>query len=178
MNYEGDQVSMFDPDTWSGKTLSAPCQAPEKNTQEKILRQSSRKRSGSQSRKPPLFMCLKRDGRQPDASTTRTESGASHGESWMPSSGACHSDGDALRWLQTSMEEALRASSSLGWNTEEAPEVPVVSRLSDVLEQNPDEKYNLSAKACQGILRRAEKRGKKLPEMLERALAEQVRQEA
>jgi hypothetical protein len=33
------------------------------------------------------------------------------------------------------------------------------------------QRFFLSATACQGILRRAEKRGKKLPEQLERALA-------
>ena len=33
--------------------------------------------------------------------------------------------------------------------------------------------HNLSAKACQGILNRAERRGKKLPEMLEAALIRQ-----
>ena len=42
--------------------------------------------------------------------------------------------------------------------------------LSQILEANPLTKYSLSPKACQGILRRAEKRGKELPEMLERAL--------
>jgi hypothetical protein len=42
------------------------------------------------------------------------------------------------------------------------------------LEENVPQKYFLSAKACQGILRRAEKRGKKLPEVLERALREQA----
>ena len=46
-----------------------------------------------------------------------------------------------------------------------------VSSLSDVLETGPHLRaYCLSAKACSGILRRAEVRGKKLPAMLERAL--------
>ncbi len=52
----------------------------------------------------------------------------------------------------------------------------VESSLSQVLEQNPSERYSLSAKAAQGILRRATKRDKKLPEMLTKAL-EQVVQE-
>ncbi|AEJ94027.1 hypothetical protein THIBAULT_104 [Mycobacterium phage Thibault] len=46
------------------------------------------------------------------------------------------------------------------------------SNLSSILE-TPGEhlrKYFLSAKACQGILRRAAKRGRKLPEPLEQAL--------
>lgn len=42
--------------------------------------------------------------------------------------------------------------------------------LSEVLEQSVSEKYRLSPKACAGILRRAEKRGKTLPEHLAAAL--------
>ena len=42
--------------------------------------------------------------------------------------------------------------------------------LSQILEVNPLTKYSLSPKACRGILRRAEKRGKELPEMLQKAL--------
>lgn len=43
--------------------------------------------------------------------------------------------------------------------------------LSDILEASPDPKYLLSPKACSGILRRAERRGKTLPEALRQALA-------
>ena len=46
----------------------------------------------------------------------------------------------------------------------------VVCSLSDILEDDPDPKYLLSPRACSGILNRAEKRGKELPEMLEEAL--------
>jgi hypothetical protein len=43
--------------------------------------------------------------------------------------------------------------------------------LSDVLETGPlPERYSLSAKACSGILRRAERRGEELPPMLKAAL--------
>ena len=52
----------------------------------------------------------------------------------------------------------------------ESPSVAAASRLSQILEDNPHPKYFLSAKACQGILRRAERRGKELPEMLKAAL--------
>ena len=46
-----------------------------------------------------------------------------------------------------------------------------VCSLSDVLEQAPiPRRFYLSAKACAGILRRAEKRGKALPRQLEAAL--------
>jgi len=46
-----------------------------------------------------------------------------------------------------------------------------VSSLSDVLETQPlPQRFCLSAKACSGILKRAERRGKKLPQMLRAAL--------
>jgi hypothetical protein len=46
-----------------------------------------------------------------------------------------------------------------------------VCSLSDVLEAGSvQQRYYLSAKACQGILRRAAKRGKELPEALRQAL--------
>ena len=60
-------------------------------------------------------------------------------------------------------------------NTGEFPNVAVVSRLSQILEETPQEKYSLSAKACQGILRRAERRGKDLPESLKAVLVEQAK---
>ena len=56
----------------------------------------------------------------------------------------------------------------------EYPSEEKESRLSQILEANPHPKYCLSAKACAGILRRAEKRGKKLPEILEQALRRQA----
>ena len=55
-------------------------------------------------------------------------------------------------------------------NTGPAPRVPVRRTLSGVLEREPDRKYYLSRKACVGILRRAEARGKELPKQLEAAL--------
>jgi hypothetical protein len=55
----------------------------------------------------------------------------------------------------------------------ECPSEENVSLLSQILEETPHQKYSLSAKACQGILRRAEKRGKTLPKMLKEALERQ-----
>ena len=55
----------------------------------------------------------------------------------------------------------------------ESPSVAAESRLSQILEGTPHPKYYLSAKACQGILRRAQHRGKELPEMLKEALERQ-----
>lgn len=55
-------------------------------------------------------------------------------------------------------------------NTGECPSVVVESRLSQILEATPHTKYCLSARACQGILRRAARRGKDLPEVLKQVL--------
>lgn len=55
----------------------------------------------------------------------------------------------------------------------ECPSEENVSRLSQILEDYPHQKYYLSGKACTGILTRANRRGKKLPEELERALIAQ-----
>ena len=52
----------------------------------------------------------------------------------------------------------------------ESPKEDVESHLSQILEDNPHPKYCLSAVACQGILNRAERRGKQLPPMLKEAL--------
>lgn len=52
------------------------------------------------------------------------------------------------------------------------------SHLSQILEASPHPKYSLSAKACLGILNRAEKRGKQLPEILKLALIQQAQRGA
>ncbi len=59
-------------------------------------------------------------------------------------------------------------------NTGESPKDAAESSLSAILQESAPEKYFLSARACEGILRRAEKRGKKLPLMLWEALVETV----
>ena len=62
-------------------------------------------------------------------------------------------------------------------NTGECPSVAVESTLSQILEANVPKKYYLSVKACEGILRRAERRGKELPPMLKEALEQQIKRE-
>jgi len=55
----------------------------------------------------------------------------------------------------------------------EFPSAGAASSLSDILETGDlPPRYFLSPKACAGILRRAEKRGKELPDQLRRALEE------
>ena len=84
----------------------------------------------------------------------RAESGGKAGASW-------ETDGVSLGEYSTH---------SFG----EPPSDAVESRLSQILEDTPHQKYYLSAKACAGILRRAERRGKKLPPELEIALKSQL----
>lgn len=62
-------------------------------------------------------------------------------------------------------------------NTSESPNAAVVCSLSDTLEPEVDSRYYLSPKACRGIIRRAEKRGKLLPPSLGAALEHRARQE-
>lgn len=132
------QASLFDQDTWYGKTYrehSAP-------TKDATLQQSLKKRSASQSRKPPIFQCLKKDGRPTADTAAWMDDGAWLGECWTRNGGEC-------------------------------PNAAVGSRLSQILEAHPHTKYYLTAKACMGILRRAERRGKDLPEKLKAALRAQ-----
>ena len=130
------QVTWSDLGLWSGKM----CPEHSAATKGETSRQSSKRSSASQSRKPPILKCLKKDGQLGGATTMKWE--------------------DDGAWLGECMTR----------NTGESPNAAVVSRLSQILEVTPQEKYSLSAKACQGILRRAERRGKDLPELLKTVL--------
>lgn len=81
-------------------------------------------------------------------------------------------DGLKLEWLE-GMAVKLPGD-ALMRNTGVSPNVVKESSLSQILMENVPEKYYLSPKACLGILRRAEKRGKKLSPVLEMALKEQA----
>lgn len=59
-------------------------------------------------------------------------------------------------------------------NFGECPNAARESTLSQILQLDAPEKYCLSAKACQGIINRAAKRGKELPSMLMDALQEVI----
>lgn len=66
-----------------------------------------------------------------------------------------------------------------GWsmlNFGESPSEERGSTLSQILEVTAPERYNLSATACAGILRRARERGKQLPQRLEEVLQNQANQ--
>ena len=68
---------------------------------------------------------------------------------------------------------------SLAWRLLNAerwgvPSVESVSQLSQILEVNVPQRYFLSARACQGILTRASRRGKALPDLLKTALLDMI----
>ena len=59
-------------------------------------------------------------------------------------------------------------------NTGACPNAAAESSLSQILMAQVPQKYYLSPKACQGILRRASERGKELPVVLRKALERQA----
>ena len=139
-------------------------------TKEKTSRQSSRKSSGSKNRESVMCLCLRKtSGPQPGLYTMNWGDGASHGEYTMHSTGEYRKDESGSLLLRI-LTDSQQAPLYLALDSGEKPQEPVHTKLSEILETDPDPKYNLSAKACQGILRRAERRGKKLPEQLEQAL--------
>lgn len=98
--------------------------------------------------------------------------GQSHLEPTTASTGVAHKDGGESAFSRISMDTPPRKY-CLIVNYGEKPICPVKSKLSEILETNPDPHYMLSAKACRGILNRAERRGKELPEILRKALEAQ-----
>lgn len=59
-------------------------------------------------------------------------------------------------------------------NFSEAPDPIIETRLSQILQMDAPDRYDLSPRACQGIINRAERRGKELPQMLDEALREVI----
>ena len=82
-------------------------------------------------------------------------------------------DGGNLLGASWEMVSALPGE-CMTLNFGEYPSEERESTLSQILDLNAPDKYSLSQKACAGILRRAEKRGKTLPDMLRDALMEVI----
>ena len=74
-----------------------------------------------------------------------------------------------LYWQKTSLLPGAHSTPSTG----ESPRDAVASTLSQILMVNVPETYRLSQRACLGILRRCKDRGKKLLEILKKALLRQ-----
>ena len=84
--------------------------------------------------------------------------------------------GGTTQTVTVETDGALRTE-LLTLNTGESPSDVVESTLSSILQDNVPETYYLSARACQGILNRAARRGKDLPEILKKALLMQSESE-
>lgn len=81
---------------------------------------------------------------------------------------------DGAKPEQSPETDGLWRGDSWTVNISEWPSAESVSLLSSTLEVNAPEKYYLSVRACQGILTRASRRGKKLPDLLQTALLEMI----
>ena len=112
-------------------------------TAARTSRQFSRSLQGSANPKLPMCLCLTRGNGQ-------------------------NQDASTMRWENGPLLGEFTMH-SFG----ECPREENASRLSQILEASPHPKYSLSAKACQGILNRAAKRGKELPAELMMALEAQ-----
>lgn len=81
---------------------------------------------------------------------------------------------NGLNQAQFPVMDGLWHGDSSMLNIGECPNVVKESLLSLILEDNAPQKYYLSARACQGILTRASRRGKPLPEVLRQALLDVI----
>lgn len=81
---------------------------------------------------------------------------------------------DGAKLEQSPETDGLWHGDSLTLNIGESPSVARESLLSWILEDNVPQKYYLSARACQGILTRASRRGKPLPGVLRQALMDVI----
>ena len=157
-----DQITLFDTDDiWFGKMSeeSSP------QTDARITGRSLKKPQESQTR-VPLFLDLRRGSGLLADSSWETDL-ALLGESIMQCGGVSLKGGNGFVYSLISMGTR---PGEYCLNCGDKPMTPIPSKLSEILETRPNPKYDLSPKACAGILRRAEGRGKKLPELLENAL--------
>ena len=161
------EEGMSDRDGWCGRTSWEP----QVQTTVMTSKQSSKKPSKS-SKKMPLFLDLRQENGQPQDASWQTDL-VSLGECMTHSTLVSLKDaGGYVYWL-TSTDNPHQ---TYCLNCGEKPLEPRLSKLSQILETNPDPKYKLSARACQGILNRAERRGKTLPPILKEALENQAKE--
>ena len=120
-------------------------QEPSVPTKEKTSKPSSRKSSELQSRNLPLCLCL------------------------IGGANGLNQDASTMSW-----ESGRLLGDYTMLSTGEFPKEENASLLSQILEDSAQPKYYLSARACRGILNRASKRGKELPEILKTALENQI----
>lgn len=172
-----EQMTLLDLDTSCGKTFRAHFQAEKMQTENRSKAKTSAassKRSPKSPKKTFAYLDLRGGGHTADASSWNTD--RLLGGYTMPSISECHKDGSASVCYVTSTD-LLHQGFCLTLNLSEQPRVANPSLLSEILEDEADPKYELSARACKGILTRAERRGKKLPEILHDALENQIARE-
>lgn len=81
---------------------------------------------------------------------------------------------DGAKREQSQEPDGALLGDSSTLNIGESPSVESESLLSQILEANAPLKYYLSERACRGILTRASRRGKALPDILKTALLEMI----
>ena len=163
------QLSIFDVfnlDTQFGRMSVEPLVQTTEKISEPCLKKPSKWLT-----KMPMFLDLRKDrnGRQPDVSWVTDI--VLLGECMTHSSGVSHKEESAYVY---SLTTGGQQHQKYYLNLSEKPSIPKPTKLSQILESNPNPKYRLSAKACQGILSRANKRGKELPKLLKIALERQA----
>lgn len=168
-----DQVTFADLGLWCGK-MSPERSAPK---EAQTLPPSLKKRLGLSPKQSPYCKLLRVDGLNGEASQTLTDDGALLGALWTRSTGEEPSESEILETLWSSVRRNAAAGSLLlPTSTEELLRLYCSEKatLSETLEENADEGYKLSVRACEGILRRSDRRGKTLPEVLDCALKQQI----
>ena len=134
--FEGEQVSLFAPDTSAGRTYRA---------------RSARERRTARISELSWRKLL--DYIAPNYQFLDLSAGA----------------GNLLGRSEWTIRSALHGGCWLR-NTGVSPRDATESFLSQILQAHPPKKYYLTTAACRGILRRAEERGKPLPQALDTAL--------
>lgn len=161
----GEQLTLQDLDTLSTKMFPEHCPQTKARTSAAFSKHSHK------SAKPMHIFLDLRNGHTAEASSWTTD--RLLGDYTMHSISECHSEEKESVCYVTSTD-LRQAGFCLTLNLSEKPRVPNPTLLSDILEEDADPRYNLSSKACRGILNRASKRGKRLPEVLEEALKNQI----
>ena len=159
------QVSLFDLGIWSGKMCPEHSAVTSRMDSETSV-PCWKKLYASQNRDFLFLDCRTSRSGQNREGLSATD-GALLGEHTTPNTGEFPSADGVSAWWSI-LTDPLQGISSL--NVSEEPNLLVYTKLSQILEERPDQKYNLTPKACAGILRRAERRGKKLPEALKTVL--------
>ena len=77
----------------------------------------------------------------------------------------------SLNWTGSGILDAGQCLTLSSLALHSADSAYSVCSLAEILEPSAAPKYYLSPRACRGILRRAEKRGRELPPQLQQALA-------